>query len=85
MKNIKEKNISLRLSNSDYEIIERYSSKIGMNVSEFLRFSALAAAEKRYVPQSELLKYCHQLECYKEIQRNTRIMEYLKGARKKWL
>lgn len=85
MKNNKEKNISLRLSNGDYEIIERYSSKIGMNVSEFIRFSALAAAENRYVPQSELLKLCHQLGCYKEIQRNQRIMEYLKGVCKRWL
>lgn len=85
MKSNKVKNISIRLSTIDYKTIENYSTKTGMNISEFIRFSALAAAKNKYVPQAELLKLCHQLECYKEIQKNPRIMECLKGEQKKWL
>lgn len=80
----KEKLISLRVTKNEFALIEKYCQRIDMKISDFIRFSIMTAIEYKFIPQEELLKFCHQLICYKEVSKNENIKDIVEEIIQKW-
>lgn len=84
MEGHKDKTLSVRVSQKEYDSIENYCKKTNMKISDFIRFSALVAIEERYIPQKELMKFCYQLISNREMKKNQRIMSLVGEMINKW-
>lgn len=84
MADTKEKLISLRVTKNEYALLKKHCQRINVKFSDYVRFSIMTAIERKFVPQEELLKFCHQLICYKEVSKNEKIKDLVEEVIQKW-